>query len=135
MARHNKIIWTDKMLEHLKENYALTKNSILAKHFSCSKRLVIYKAKELELNKDPEFRSKLNINTAGIKPWNKGLSYSAIGSRAFLFKPGQAPDDIRTNPEIMQRAKNTRNETIRKERLRIKYNLPQKTKLKLNLHA
>ena len=47
---------------------------------------------------------------------------------------GDSNLNIVSNEKAVQEARLSRNETIRKEKLRIKYTLPQKTKLKLNYY-
>lgn len=50
-----RIFWNEQMLSYLKKNYANTLNSELAEWLGVSQRTVIRKARELGLQKDPEW--------------------------------------------------------------------------------
>ena len=90
-----KIYWNKRMLDDLKRLYAKTQNKDLADILSVSMRTVIRKARELGLQKDPEWQHgntmrhlkmmQLENMVHGIKsPFQKGMHYSPETE----FKPG-----------------------------------------------
>lgn len=106
LIEHNglsrKIYWNKRMLDDLKRLYATTKNEDLADILGVSMRTVIRKARELGLQKDPEWQHgntmrnlkmmQLENKLYGIKsPFKKGMHYSPDTE----FKPGH-----QESPEI-----------------------------------
>ena len=131
--------WPQKRIDYLVANFATKFNRDLATELGCGWRTVIRKARELGLEKEPGFLDKnrteivKRIQKVRVhSPHQQGKGYYVPNSEQFRFKPGNIPAS-KTNPEIIERARQTRNETIRRERIRIKYNLPQLTKLKLSV--
>jgi hypothetical protein len=125
--------WTGAELEDLKKNYSMTRNKELAAKCNTSIRSMVRKAQELGLEKDPSFRDSIDFASfrKGTKPWNKGKTLGAPGPNqaATLFKKGRkAPTK---DPDILKKAVDSRNETIRKEKLRLRYGMDAKTKLNL----
>ncbi|HCW07347.1 MAG TPA: hypothetical protein DGG95_08285 [Cytophagales bacterium] len=129
--------WTDEMLQKLKAEFPFRFNKDIAKDLKLGWRTIVRKARELGLEKDENFflDQKENILQAckdslppnpmkGVKGW------SVPNSEATRFKKGQ--ESFMSNPENHRKSNEKRNATIKSERLRLKYNLPQKTKLKLN---
>lgn len=97
-----KIYWNKRMLDDLKRLYATTKNEDLVDILGVSQRTVIRKARELGLQKDPEWQHgntvrhlkmmQLENKVHGIKsPFKKGMHYSPDNE----FKPGH-----QESPEI-----------------------------------
>ena len=133
MKQGTKIIWTSPMVEKLVNEFAIRFNSDLAADLGISLRSVIRKAREIGLEKEAGFLDKNRQEISrrasqalapnpmkGVKGW------SVPGGEAHRFQPGQRRFD--NNYEKMRIS---RNDLIRRERLRIKYGLPQKTKLNL----
>lgn len=54
--KHNRRVWTKEELDYLRENFANTSAIDLADHFGCSNTTVSNKAKELGLEKSPEWK-------------------------------------------------------------------------------
>lgn len=97
-----RIFWSKQMLDDLKRLYATTKNEDLVDILGVSQRTVIRKARELGLQKDPEWQHgntmrhlkmmQLENKVHGIKsPFKKGMHYSPDTE----FKPGH-----QESPEI-----------------------------------
>lgn len=134
-----KIEWSNDRLEYLKENFATKFNKDLAAALGCGWRTVIRKARELGLEKEPGFLDKkrpeiVRLQIGSQKPNTmKGVKgWSVPGGEAYQFKPGNVPATKR-NPKVAEKARITRNATIRSERRRLKFGLPQVTKLKLKI--
>lgn len=132
----HKIAWTEEMIEKLKNEFPTRLTNELVKEFGFSYRTIIRKARELNIDKSPEFfqinREKLNQIIKSKKAPNpmKGVKGFIIpNSEQYYFKKGELPKID------YEKALKTRLETLRKEKLRLKYGLPQKTKIKLvNFH-
>lgn len=131
-----KIVWSDEMIRSLHDKFPSTFNRELAKELKVSMRSLIRKARELGIEKESGFLDKnraeitqmavannYNRNT-GRKGW------SVPNSEATRFKKGNVPT-ICTNPEVCQKIHLKRNETIKRERIRIRYGMPRLTKLNL----
>ncbi len=124
--------WSNEMIEKLKIEFPNRFSRDIGKEMGISIRTVIRKARELKLEKIENFldqnRSEITRLAQENKPPNpmKGVKGFVVpGGVKHQFKKGHIPMN---NPE---KSRNTRNETIQKEKLRIKYGLPQKTKLNL----
>ena len=131
--------WEQHRLDYLTANFATTFNKDLAAALGCGWRTVIRKARELGLEKEPGFLDKNRpeivnrIQKVRVhNPNQKGKGYFVPNSEQYRFKPGNVPASA-LNPEIIQKARITRNETIRRERIRLTYGLPRLTKLKLTV--
>lgn len=136
MNTRGKIKWTNEMLEKLKLEFPYRFNKDLAKDLKVSWRSLVRKARELNIEKETNFldkrREKITEMATAAKPENinKGnKDFRIPGGEDYQFKPGNISS--MKDPKVAERMTKTRNETIRKERLRIKYGLPQKTKLNL----
>ncbi len=132
-----KIHWTDAMLAILISGYPHRYNKDLAAELKVGYRSVIRKARELGLEKEPFFLEKRREEISkmareahprhpmkGVKGW------SVPNSEYTRFKPGNV-SPMKYDLELRKKVHAARNETIRKEKLRLKYDLPQKTKLTL----
>jgi hypothetical protein len=124
--------WTDELIEKLKNEFPVRMTPELVKEWGISQRTIIRKARELGIDKSENFRElnqeKINELISKNLPPNpyKGLKgWIMPRSQEFQFKKGERP-----KINYLQ-ATASRNETIRKEKLRLKYGLKQKTKIKL----
>lgn len=126
-------IWTIVELDQLTLLFPVTWNKELAKQFNCGWRTVVRKARELNLEKSESFRDSIDFSSfgKGNEPWNKGIKGLPMVPEcvAKQFKKGNP--SVMKDPAVAQRVRTRRNETIRIEKLRIKNDLPQKTKLKI----
>lgn len=145
MAKKNKrayrkpVQWEQKRIDYLKANFATNFNKDLAAELGCGWRTVIRKARELGLEKEPCFLDKnrpeivKRIQKVRIhSPHQQGKGYCVPNSEQFRFKAGNIPAS-KTNTKVAEKARITRNETIRRDRIRLSFGLPQKTKLKLKI--
>lgn len=125
---------------YLIENFATTKNMELAAHLGCGESTLHRTARKMGLKKDREFMMRLNSESlAACHAANRGTGNS--GKKNLLkhgvkyrFKKGERPVD-RLGEEgerrRIEKLRKTRNELIRKERMRINWGLPQHTNIKL----
>lgn len=128
-----KTVWTGEMIAKLTAEFPVRFSRDVGKDMGISIRTVIRKARELGLEKESGFldtnRKEITARAREARPANatKGDSTFRIpGGEAFQFKKGQP-----RHPVDYEKIHEKRNETIKKEKLRIKYGLQQKTKLKL----
>ncbi len=131
------INWTPEMLLKLQELFPVMYNKQLAALLGISWRSLVRKARELGIGKEPDFLNKNREDITRLAvlahPPNKHKGHkgwTVPNSELTRFKPGNISSML--NHEVVLKAHRKRNETIRIDRLRIKYDLPQKTKLKLN---
>lgn len=132
MAGGIKIVWTAEMEDKVRSDFPYRFNADLSKEMGISPRSLIRKARELNVEKEPGFldknRQEISARATAARPANptKGLKgWSVPGGEKYRFKAGERRFN---NPEQSTRS---RNRTIQLEKMRIKYGLPQKTKLKL----
>lgn len=132
-----KITWTDAMLEQLTEHFPVNYNHVIARMLKVSPRSVIRKARELSLEKEPGFlesrREEITAMAVEAHPPHphKGeKGWHVPNGEHSRFQPGHVPAMV-TDPELRIRVHKTRNETIRRDRIRAKYNLSRLTKFKL----
>lgn len=131
-----RIIWTDEMITIVREQFPLTFNKELAAQLGVSWRSLIRKARELGIEKEPGFldKNRETITRMGVeKNYNKYTGckgWSVPNSEATRFKPGNISAMV-TNPDVVQKVRKTRNETIRRERIRIRLGLTRLTNLNL----
>lgn len=131
------IEWTSEMLEAVKNKFPVTFNKELAAELGVSWRTLVRKARELGIEKEPNFlekrRKTITKMAQSARPENehKGKKGFVIpGSEKYRFKAGHTPA-MKGNAALIERARKTRNETIRQERLRLKMGFEQQTNLKL----
>jgi hypothetical protein len=136
-ANRRKINWTPDMLSALIGRFPVTYNKELAKELHVSWRSLVRKARELGLEKEPEFLEKRrdDITMMAVKAHmpnaNKGRKgWSVPGSELNRFSKGHQPPTA-TDPELVKRIHSRRNNTIKRERIRIRLGLPRLTKLNL----
>lgn len=132
-----KIIWTSYMIDRLINEFPFRFNRILATDLNVSMRSLIRKARELNINKEPNFleKNRDKITEMAIKahpphPHIGDSNWSVPNSEATRFQKGNI-SPMGTSHKVVRKCHKTRNETIRMEKLRLKYGLNQKTKLKL----
>ncbi len=136
-----RILWTPEMLDYLKVNFPIQYTPDLVAYLQISRRTIERKARELGLEKEPGFLekrretiSKMAVAAHPGNPHKGERGWTVPNSETTRFKPGHIPAIV-NNPEIRKKCTALRNETIRIERMRIKYGLPQNTKLKLDPYA
>lgn len=125
--------WTPEMIEKLEGEFPNRFSIDIAKELGLSIRTIIRKARGLGLKKEPSFlenkREQIQARAKKNMPPNpnKGnKDFRIPNSERFQFKKGQP------RPKVdYQKISVTRHKLIEKEKLRLKYGLPQKTKLKL----
>jgi len=131
-----KISWSNEMIIILCNKFSITFNRELAKELKVSMRSLIRKARELNLEKEPGFLEKnreLITKMAVANNYNKytGIKgWSVPNSEKTRFKKGQQ-SPMKSNPELIEKVRNKRNETIKRERIRIRLGFSQLTKLNL----
>ena len=131
------IEWTAEMLETLNNKFPVTFNKELAEELGVSWRTLVRKARELGIEKEIGFLDKRReaitkmAQTARPENPTKGQKgWSVPGSEKYRFKKGHIPA-MKTDSELVERVRQTRNETIRREKIRLKIGLEPMTKLKL----
>ncbi len=124
--------WSDEMIDKLKTEFPNRFSRDIGKDMGISIRTVIRKARELNLEKIDNFLDQNRNEITRLAQENKQSNpmkgvkgFVVPGGEKHQFKKGHTP---KNNPE---QSRITRNETIHREKLRIKYGLPQKTKLNL----
>jgi hypothetical protein len=137
MAKGIKIHWTPEMINQVKLEFPYRFNRELSHDLGISPRSLIRKARELGLDKEPGFLDKNRsiITEMAIKAHpgqpTKGLKgWSVPNSEATRFQPGNI-SPMTIDRTLVDKCHKSRNETIRKEKLRLKYGMRQRTNLKL----
>jgi hypothetical protein len=132
-----KIVWTEEMLSELKQRFPYEFNKNIAKDFGISWRSLVRKARELGLEKEANFLNtkrpeivKLIAKVRRHNPAQQGKGFAIPNSEPYRFKKGHTPR-IAWDIELRERVHKKRNETIRRDRIRIKYGLTRISKLKL----
>jgi hypothetical protein len=127
------IKWSPEMIEKLRTEFPNRITIDIAKELGVSLRSAIRKAREIGVEKREnfldDFRSEITKRATAKKPPNpnKGnKDFRIPGGEQYQFRVGQP--QVRKNYE---RIHQKRNETIKREKLRLKYGLRQETKLKL----
>lgn len=125
--------WTPEMIEKLKAEFPSRFTRDLAKEIGVSLRTAIRKARELKIDKEPGFlnnnRMKISELAQKARPDNptKGQKgWCVPNSEKHRFKKGHKPPR-----EWYDKILSKRKEVISKERIRMKYGLPRKTKILL----
>lgn len=132
------IKWTNEMIAKLRAEFPVRFNRELANDMGISWRSLVRKARELGIEKEEGFldknRTAIVVMIKKVRRPNptKGMKgWSVPNSEQYRYKKGNV--SIMSDPERHRKAQEKRNATIRSERIRIKYGLPQQTKLKLNV--
>ena len=136
-----RIQWTPEMLDYLQANFATQFTLEIVAYLQISRRTIERKALELGLAKEPGFlekrRETISKMAVAAHPGNqhKGKrGWSVPNSENTRFKPGHIPAIV-YNRAVVEKSTAKRNETIKSERFRLRYGLPQNTKMKLDPYA
>lgn len=137
-----KIVLTPRQEAWLCKRFRNTKNAELAARLGISESSLHRFARSLGLTKTPQFMRKCQAATAAAAKAShlRNGTYPPKGyriprSEEFQFKPVETPLDRlgkRREKKRVEKAVATRNATIRDERLRIRWGLEQRTRMKLN---
>lgn len=135
-----KIVLTDEQQQWLRDHFATTLNKDCAAHLGISESSVHRWARQLGLTKDPDWFHALVLDrcrmmaAANRGPGNHGKKNLLIYGQPHRFRKGQTNRERygdENERRRIQRAAATRRETIRKERMRVRWGLPQQTKLRV----
>lgn len=128
-----KTIWTSEMIEKIKSEFPTRFTKDIAKDLNLGYRTIIRKARELGIEKIENFKeinqTKINQLISENHAPNplKGVKGHIIpNSEKYYFKKGEKPNVDYS--KIVEK----RNELIRKEKLRLRYGLAQKSKIKIS---
>jgi len=134
-----KVIWTQEMIDTLKNKFPIEYNKYLAISLGVSIRTLIRKARELKIDKEPGFleirRGEISRLASAFRPPNptKGLKgWSVPNSEASRFKPGNI-SPMAVSWVVRDKVRKSRLKTIEAERYRIREGLDTITKLKLKI--
>ncbi|MEO9257387.1 MAG: hypothetical protein ABI207_03335 [Crocinitomicaceae bacterium] len=126
-------IWSTEMIEKLVTEFPIRFSREIGKDLGLSLRTIVRKARELNLEKEPDFLdirreqiTELCVKNRSPNPSKGDKTFRIPGAEKNQFKKGEPRPNVDYGKVIK-----TRNETIKRERLRIKYGLKQQTKLKL----
>lgn len=134
-----KIELTERQQAWLTKHFKHTKNDECAIRLGISPRSVVRIARSLGLNKTPQFIAKCQANAAEAAKRSHLLNgtYPPKGfiiprSEEFRFKEGEKKRwDAKKEALRVQKSAESRRETLRKERIRVKWGLEQKTFLRV----
>lgn len=136
-----KRIFSEAEVEYLKAHFADTKNAELAAHLRCGETTLHRTARKMGLKKSAEHMKRCQRHTAEqaakanrASGGNAGKANLLKYGTKYQFKKGTTNADrlgVEAEKRRMQKAVISRNETIRRERMRINWGLPQRTRLKL----
>ena len=124
----------------LKAHFADTSNAVCAKYCGCGWRTVVRKARAMGLAKSREFMA--TSSQRGIEAMrilnkgegNRGKANLLKHGAKYRFKKGETCRQRlgeERERERIRKAHETRNESIRRDRVRIKWGFEQKTKMRL----
>lgn len=134
------IQYTEQQLAWFRENYANTANEEICRHLGVSLSSVQRLKRRYRLKKDKEFmrlmqqaaaKAAMLANTGN---GNTGKQNLLIYGAPYRFKKGETGVQrlgAEGEARRQRKAQESYRETIRKERLRINWGLPQRTRLKL----
>lgn len=132
---------TPEQRQWLIENFPNTKNVEVAAYLNTSLRGAIRMARELGLWKTKEFVSEMQTNAAQeagrilrLRGGNAGAKNLLIYGAEYRFKAGVyslADKSKNELADIYSRISTTRRETFKREQMRVKWGLEQKTKLRV----
>lgn len=127
------------MIDRLKKKFPTEYNRYLAIEIGVSVRTLIRKARELGIDKEPDFleirRDEISRLAQAFRPPNptKGQKgWSVPNSEASRFKPGNI-SLMAISQVVRDKVRKSRLKTIAEERYRIREGLDQETKLKLKI--
>ena len=132
---------TPEQRQWLIENFPNTKNVEVAAYLNTSLRGAIRMARELGLWKTKEFVSEMQRNAAQeagrilrLRGGNAGAKNLLIYGAEYRFKAGVyslADKSKNELADIYSRISTTRRETFKREKMRVRWGLPQKTKMRV----
>lgn len=127
--------WTSEMIEKLTNEFSTTLTRNIAKDLGLTIDVVKRKAAYLGLKKEDDFINKhkaeiikLAVDLKSPHPMKGVKGWSVPNGEKTQFKKGNIPPQVK-NPELQTIFTQRRKETIKKERMRIKYGMEQKTNL------
>lgn len=131
------IAWTQDMTMMLHELFPITFNNELVKQLGVSQSSLIRKARQLGIYKEHEFLqkrrniiTKMAVEAHPPHPHKGDHTWYIPNSEHTRFKNGCSSVMAR-DPEIVKKVHLKRNQTIKRERTRIKIDLPPLTKLNI----
>ena len=134
-----KFNFTDAQVAWLTANYADMKNAELCEELGCGGSTLHRWARQLGLTKSREHMERTNLNALEAA-WEHNRIFGNSGNaniielgKPYRYKKGVRPIDRHgAEGEARRKAKlsETRQKMIRSERLRIKWGLPQRTKIR-----
>lgn len=134
-----KIIWTQEMTDLIIAEFPVSYNRELAKKIGVSMSSLIRKARELGIEKEPMFLDKrreeiteMAIKALPPQPTKGRKGWCVPKSEQTRFMPGHIPA-MKVNREVVDKVTKKRNETIARDRRRLRLGLKQLTKLKLSV--
>lgn len=140
MGKFSKIEFTAEQTAWMREHYATTKNQDCCDYLGVSMRTMIRFARSLGLVKDPDYVRGLWAENckkmATLNRWdgNAGKKNLLKYGKKYRFRKGETLES-RIGTEAWnatkEKIRTSRNDLIRRERLRIKWGLEQQTKLNL----
>ena len=134
MSQGKKCVFTDEQIAWLKENFSDTLNEDICKRLGCSDTTLRLLARSLGLEKSEAHKQRRQDKALkGIRRYfltHKPTDNSAH-LRQYCFKPGNDPRTLKGFRDGLERGHAKRNQTIREEKARIAFGLPQRTKLHL----
>jgi len=137
IRNHKKIKWTPGMIEKIKKEFSVSYNRVLAKDLNVSMRSLIRKARELGIQKENDFLKKRKNEIQEMSreahpphPYKGVKGWHVPNSEATRFKPGNT-SVMKTNHDVVQKVRRKRNETIARDRRRIRLGLSPLSNLKL----
>lgn len=128
----NKTIWTDEMIDKIIKEFPVRFTKDIAKDLNLGYRTIIRKARELGVEKIENFKainqSKINqliSENHAPNPYKGQKGFIIPNSKKYHFKKGEKPN------VDYSKIVDKRNELIRKEKMRLRYGLAQKSKIKI----
>lgn len=139
------IVWTDSMLDMLRAEFPTSLNKKLSCKIGVSVRTMIRKARELGLEKVETFMTdnqkeiidaiKFGQRVSHNTGWHKTQFQKGCNPNEYSFKPGHINNKELMGEErfrlMINKAVQTRLQTIKMERARAAFGLPQKTRLRV----
>lgn len=148
-ARANAKALTDAQDAWLAEHYSEMTNRELAEHLGVKTQVVVNASMRLGLKKTPEYRESqlksmmaharkfIHDNPLRHERWKRAMEKLRAEGRGYSFPKGTKLRDHYESEEafraMLKKRDIKRAETIRKERMRLKWGLPQKTKMRLTV--
>lgn len=134
-----KITLTQRQEAWLVRHFRNTKNAEIAEHLGISESSVHRFARELGLKKTGRFMKKCQAATsvaAKLSHLRNGTyppkGYIIPGSEKYRFPKGGRPETAAQKRRRIEKARDARNASIKEDRLRIRWVLEPRTRLKLN---